>query len=187
MKINRKADGWITSWVEKKLDEFKVFSRLRSRSTYFTCKWKFGLVRNVKFFRLICVPPVTTFARHTRRWSVDCLINNANHGTIRFTDMYPSLKTIRKPESPWDNPSFNKQLDIVHELNMTLLKKFKFLILKITKACGWSLINSRKTARICADVLVVLKSLLDVPSCLRMPSMRNPRVAVDDIVSRHTM
>lgn len=41
--------------------------------------------------------------------------------------------------------------------------------------------------RTCSCVRVVLKSLLEVPSPRRTPSIRNPRVAVDEMVSRHTM
>ena len=39
----------------------------------------------------------------------------------------------------------------------------------------------------CCRVRVVLKSLLEKPSLLRIPSMRKPRLAVEEIVSLHTM
>ena len=44
-----------------------------------------------------------------------------------------------------------------------------------------------KTLRICSLVLVVLKSLEEVPSLILTPSIRKPNVAVDDIVSLQTM
>lgn len=58
---------------------------------------------------------------------------------------------------------------------------------KHTKACGWSLTKSFKTSSICWLEPTVLKSLVELPSCFRIPSIRNPRLAVDEMVSRHTM
>lgn len=52
---------------------------------------------------------------------------------------------------------------------------------------GNSSVKSWKASMICWRVFVVLKSLLDLPSLLRIPSIRKPKVAVDDIVSLHTM
>ena len=57
----------------------------------------------------------------------------------------------------------------------------------LTTACGKPATKSLKACLICSFVFVVLKSLLDFPSLFLMPSIRNPRVAVDDIVSLHTM
>jgi len=42
-------------------------------------------------------------------------------------------------------------------------------------------------SKICSFVFVVLNSFDDVPSFFLTPSMRKPRVAVEEIVSRQTM
>lgn len=57
----------------------------------------------------------------------------------------------------------------------------------LTIACGKLSVNSEKALMICSFDLVVLKSLLEVPSDFRIPSIRNPKVAVDDMVSLQTM
>lgn len=57
----------------------------------------------------------------------------------------------------------------------------------LTTACGKPSVKSMKASLICECVLVVLKSLLDLPSLFLIPSILKPNVAVDEIVSRHTM
>ena len=56
-----------------------------------------------------------------------------------------------------------------------------------TTALGQPSVNIVTASLTCCRVRVVLKSLLEKPSLLRMPSMRKPRLAVDEMVSRHTM
>lgn len=57
----------------------------------------------------------------------------------------------------------------------------------LTIAWGKPSVNFSKAAMICSLVLVVLKSLLEVPSALRIPSILNPSVAVDEMVSLQTI
>lgn len=47
--------------------------------------------------------------------------------------------------------------------------------------------KSAKTCKTCSLVLVILNSFEDVPSHFLTPSMRKPKVAVDEIVSLQTM
>ena len=57
----------------------------------------------------------------------------------------------------------------------------------LTTACGKPFVKSWNACIICSLVFVVLKSLLDFPSLFLIPSIRKPSVAVDDIVSLHTI
>lgn len=58
---------------------------------------------------------------------------------------------------------------------------------EFTTACGKPLVKSRNATMICSFVFVVLKSLEELPSARLMPSIRKPKVAVELIVSRHTI
>ena len=60
-------------------------------------------------------------------------------------------------------------------------------MIKCTAVSGLDEVKCLKASATCDLVLVVLKSLEDVPSPFLMPSSRKPSVAVDDIVSRQTM
>lgn len=57
----------------------------------------------------------------------------------------------------------------------------------LTTTCGNPSVKLWNAAMICSLDLVVLKSLLLVPSEFLIPSILKPRVAVDEIVSLHTM
>ena len=63
----------------------------------------------------------------------------------------------------------------------------KYHTVVLTTACGKPYVKSWNACMICSLVLVVLKSLLDFPSLFLIPSIRKPSVAVDDIVSLHTI
>lgn len=53
--------------------------------------------------------------------------------------------------------------------------------------CGKPATKSRNASITWSRFLVVLKSLLDLPSLFLIPSIRKPNVAVDEIVSLQTM
>ena len=61
------------------------------------------------------------------------------------------------------------------------------IAIKCTAVSGLDEVKCLKASATCDLVLVVLKSLEDVPSPFLIPSSRKPSVAVDDIVSRQTM
>lgn len=58
---------------------------------------------------------------------------------------------------------------------------------ELTIAWGNPSVNFENAAITCSLVFVVLKSFVDVPSALLIPSILNPRVAVEEMVSLQTM
>lgn len=62
-----------------------------------------------------------------------------------------------------------------------------FMVSMLTTACGNPFVKSLKATMICSFVFVVLKSFEELPSALLIPSIRKPKVAVEDIVSLHTI
>ena len=66
-------------------------------------------------------------------------------------------------------------------------KKMSEKIINLTAVSADPEMKFLKDSIICSFVFVVLNSLDDVPSFFLTPSMRKPKVAVEDIVSRQTM
>ena len=73
-----------------------------------------------------------------------------------------------------------------HKLSeIYVLKDFKYIVLTAVELDEDT--KSVKASITCSRVFVVLNSFEDVPSDFLTPSIRKPKVAVEEMVSLHTM